>query len=33
MKHFDTFTKITLICGQFGQIIAATDFEKLPKVQ
>ena len=33
MIYFDTFTKIALECGRFGQVIDATGFEKLPKVQ
>ena len=33
MKDFNTLTKITKKCGQFGEIIAATVFEKLLKVQ
>ena len=34
MKDFDKFTKKYLTCGQnFGKIIVATSFEKLPKVQ
>ena len=33
MKDFDTFTKIVLECGQFGQNNCSTGFEKLPYVQ
>ena len=33
MKDFDTFTKIALNMGNLVKIIAATCFEKLPKVQ
>ena len=32
MKDFDTFTKIAKNVGDLGKIIAATGFEKLPKV-
>ena len=30
MKDFDTFTKVALECGIFGQRIVAIGFEKLP---
>ena len=33
MKDFDTFTKIAENMGNLVKIIAATGFEKLPKVQ
>ena len=32
-KDFDTFTKICINCGRFGQNNCCTGFEKLPNVQ
>ena len=32
-KDFDTFTKLPKNVGDLGSLIAAKDFEKLPKVQ
>ena len=33
MKDFDTFTKIAENVDDFGKIIVASSFEKLPKEQ